>query len=181
MENGYQLGLPQSIKDRLENNKDVSDEEIRAAIEAEYQDHAYSENARELEEAWEAESGDFIEKLKTLRRPLPQAYKIFLSRYGTGGSYGYPDVIQLNLNRVSNRGSLYIVFHEMVHLAIQDLIEKYNIPHWTKERLVDLIMNKFFPDKEQLQRDPEHADQIDEIFEKEFPNIEKVIAEVSQI
>lgn len=160
---------------------EVSDEEVRAAVEAEYRDHAYSEKARELEEAWEAESGNFIEKLKTLGRPLPQAYKIFLSRYGTGGSYGYPDVIQLNLNKTSDRGPLYTAFHEMVHLTIQDLIEKYNIPHWTKERLVDLTMNKFFPDKEQLQRDPEHAEQIREIFEKGFPNIEKIISEVSEI
>ena len=160
---------------------EVSNEEVRAAVEAEYRDHAYSEKARELEKAWEAESSDFIEKLKTLGRPLPQAYKIFLSRYGTGGSYGYPDVIQLNLNKTSNRGPLYTAFHEMVHLTIQDLIEKYDIPHWTKERLVDLTMNKFFPDKEQLQRDPEHAEQIIEIFEKGFPNIEKIISEVSEI
>lgn len=180
-ENGYQPRLPQDIKVHLDNGADISDEEIRSAVEAEYKDQAYSEKAQELTEAWETESDDFLEKLKTLGRPLPKAYNIFLSTYGTGGSYGYPDTIQLNLNNASSRGVLYVTFHEIVHLAIQDLIEKYNIPHWTKERLVDLTMNAFFPDKKQLQRDPEHAELVATIFERGFPNIEKVIAEIAEV
>lgn len=181
VENGYQPQLPTSIKNHLESGDMVSDEEIRTVIEAEYQDHVYSEKARELTEAWKSESGGFIKKLETLGRPLPQTFKIFLSKYGTGGSYGYPDVVQLNLNRISDRGILYIVFHEMVHLTIQDLIEKYDISHWTKERLVDLTMNKFFPNKRQLQQDPEHTGRVSDIFEKGFPNIERIIKEISKI
>lgn len=180
IENGYKPRLPQAIKDRLENGDDISDDEIKSATEGEYQNEMYQAKANEIRGAWEIESGYFLEKLKTLGRPMVEQYTVFLTKYGTGGSYGYPNLVQLNLNNTSNRGVLYVTFHEMVHLTIQDLIEKYKIPHWTKERLVDLTMNNFFPDKKRSQRDPENAEEISEIFKKEFPDIEKIIAEISK-
>jgi hypothetical protein len=61
------------------------------------------------------------------------------------------------------------------------LIKECGIAHWTKERLVDLVMNKFFPENQKLQRDPENAEQITEIFNTYFPDITKVIKAVSEI
>jgi len=180
-ENGYRPTLPQEIKDRLESGGEVSDDDIRSVVENEYQDDVYLGRANKLREEWEMASEDFLGKLKTLGRPLVKEYKISITRYGTGGSYGYPNSIQLNVGGHSKLDALQVSFHEMVHLAIQDLIEKYNIPHWTKERLVDLTMNKFFPDKEHLQRDIENAEKVGEIFEGGFPDIEKIISEVSKL
>jgi hypothetical protein len=181
VENGYRPLLPESIKTCLENGEDVPAADIRPAIESEYQEQMYREKAEELAAVWEEQAAEFFEKLEALGRPLAQAYRLSLTQYGTGGSYGYPDAIQLNVNNNPQKGILYVTFHEIVHLTIQDLIERYHIDHWTKERVVDLIMNRFFPEQEQFQRPPEHANQVREIFEREFPDIEKVLKEVSEI
>ena len=90
-----------------------------------------------------------------------------------------PDNVQLNLKQKGEPA--FTLAHEIVHLTIEHLIRKYQIDHWTKERLVNLIMNKFFPDKPILQRDPQNAEQISEIFDREFPNIEEVIKDISAI
>lgn len=180
-ERKYRLDLPQDIKKRLEKGEEISGDEIKSVVVAEYQDEVYLKKEEELKEAWEIESVGFLEKLGMLGRPLPEEYNLSLTRYGTGGSYTYPNVVQLNLSDHSGLGLLQVALHEIVHLTIEDLIRKYEIPHWTKERLVDLIMNRFFPDKAHLQRNPENAEQIGAIFDREFPNIEKIIEEVSKI
>jgi len=181
VDNGYKPDLPGAIKEKLEKGESVTDEDIRIATEKEYSPERYKEKADEINKAWKLESENFFRKLKSLGRPLPAKYYIHLTRYGVGGSYGFPEDIQLNINKNFRGGILGTIFHEMVHLAIEDLIKLHHIPHWTKERLVNLTMNKFFPESSHLQRDPEHAERITEIFEKEFPNIEKVITEVKNI
>lgn len=181
VENRYNPDLPAEIKNKLEKREEVTEEDIKIATEKEYSGDKYQPKADEIIKAWKVESADFLEKLKSLGRSLPEKYFVFITTYGVGGSYGYPDNIQLNINKVSKGGILHTIFHEMVHLAIEDLIKLHNIPHWTKERLVDLTMNKFFPNKPRLQKYPENAEKISDIFEREFPNIEKIIIEVSKI
>lgn len=66
-------------------------------------------------------------------------------------------------------------------MTIEPLIQEYKIQHWEKERIVDLIINKFFPEDQKVQRDPEDSEKISEIFEKNFPDVEKIIVEVSKI
>lgn len=40
-----------------------------------------------------------------------------------------------------------LVLHEMLHASIEDnIIKKYNLEHWEKERLVDLIISIVLPD-----------------------------------
>lgn len=179
IENGYKPSLPTDIENKLEKGEEVSNEDIESSVKKEYEEEKYKVEANKITNALENESPAFIEKLKSLGRPMPDKFYIFLTTYGVAGSYGYPDKITLNINKISKIGAISIIFHEMVHLLTEDLIKKYNVQHWTKERLINLTMNRFFPDKPTLQRDPENAEQISNIFEREFPNIEKIIEEVS--
>ncbi|MFZ2500527.1 MAG: hypothetical protein WAW90_00895 [Minisyncoccia bacterium] len=181
IENNYKPDLPQDIKDRLEKGEEIADEDIISVVEKEYQDDIYLTKANEIREVWTKESEAFLENLKRLGRPLAEKYVVALTRYGVGGSYGSPNFIRLNIQKQNDRPVLFVIFHEIVHLTIQDLIEKHMTPHWTKERLVDLTMNKLVPEMKRLQRDPEAAEKIDAIFEKEFPNIEKIIADIAQL
>lgn len=80
----------------------------------------------------------------------------------------------------SRRGPTEILAHELVHLAIEPLIQKNNTEHWVKERIVDLLMKKAFPNYE-LQKNPTEAQKINQIFQDNYPNIEKILEEVSQL
>ena len=181
VENKYRLNLPNDMREKLERGEKVTDDDIRADVENEYSDEKYREVAEEITESLKKESETFFKNLKSLGQPLPEKFHVFMSVYGVGGSHRYPDTVIVNINKRTTTKILRTVFHEMTHIAIQDLIELHNISQWTKERLVDLAMNKFFPDKPSLQRDPEHAEQISAIFEREFPNIEQIILEVSRL
>jgi hypothetical protein len=181
IDNAYKPHLPEKISALLKQGGEISDGLIKESIEEEWTEVTYSNRKKEIEDAWENESPNFLLKLKALGRPLQDKYYINLTRYGVGGSYGYPQDIQINLRTEHGKGVLWIIFHEMVHLTIEDLIRKYNIEHWTKERLVNLIINKFFPDKAGVQKDPENAEKISEIFYRDYSDIEKIIIAVSNL
>jgi hypothetical protein len=75
-------------------------------------------------------------------------YEIVLTLYGPGGSYNEktgkviikttPDGKFIRPN-VANS-----IVHEMVHIGIEDnIVKKYNLEHWEKERIVDLICSVY--------------------------------------
>lgn len=79
-------------------------------------------------------------------------YKIKLTLYGPGGSYDnnagsvllqtYPDGRFKGYNNPINT-----IIHEIIHIGIeQPIIQKYNLPHTTKERIVDLFVKICFGD-----------------------------------
>lgn len=133
----------------------------------------------QIENEWGSQKEEFFKKLRTLGLSTQNQYNVIFTIYGTGGSYHSPNTIVVNLNRGEN--VCRTIFHEIIHLTIEPLIQKFKIGHWTKERLVNLIANKFFPNNITMQRDPENAGKISEIFEKHFPNIEHVIDGVSKM
>ena len=112
---------------------------------------------------------------------MQSAYLVSFTKYGTGGSHNLPNRIQINFKYNCAKNLLATTFHEIIHLTIEDLIREYNIDHWTKERLVDLIYAKFFPKERLLQKDPEKPEQIKETFNRFFPDIKKVIIGVSKL
>lgn len=78
-------------------------------------------------------------------------------------------------------GFLRTVVHEMVHLFIDDLIKKYKIGHWQKERIVDLIFSELYPELNKIQPISIDTKGLDNIFYKYFPDVNKIILEVSKI
>lgn len=107
-------------------------------------------------------------------------YSVFLTAYGVGGSYDVPNIIITNIRRVEHERLAVIVFHETIHLVIEPLIRQYKIPHWHKERLVDLYYKKIFPNKSFEQNLPKDVLSIDSIFEQYYKNPEVVVSEMAK-
>ncbi|MFC1700789.1 hypothetical protein ACFLZ0_01485, partial [Patescibacteria group bacterium] len=105
------------------------------------------------------------------------SYDLILTKYGTGGSYNLPNRIILNFNKKTPNDIIRIIIHEIIHLLIQPLIEKFEIEHWPKERIVDLMLSKIMPELTKMQKLSQNTEKIDKLFNKFFPDIEKIIKE----
>ncbi len=107
-------------------------------------------------------------------------YEVFLTSYGTGGSYELPNIVVMNIcNRDQDR-LVIILFHEIIHLNIESFIQKYSIPHWYKERIVDLFYKRIFPEKAFEQNLPKEVLAVDPIFNSHFADPEEMIKEFAE-
>ena len=178
---GYKINLPDKIKEISDQGRIPTDDEISEAVSAEFNQKEYEEKTQDLIQKWEKMREDFLKKLATLGLPLQPEYRVTFTKYGVGGSYDLPNKIKINFDYSYARNTLATTFHEIIHLTIENLIKEYNISHWTKERLVDLVYSKFFPAEQRLQRNPEKSERVDEIFSHFFPDIERIIHEVGKL
>jgi len=76
-------------------------------------------------------------------------YEITLTLYGPGGSYNGETgkiIIKTRKDGTFERHcQACTIIHEIVHIGIeQNIVKKYNLDHWEKERLVDLICSLCF-------------------------------------
>lgn len=179
-EQGYLVNLPTSIKEMVDREETPTEQEVVEAVNREFNAEEYEKKADELQERWQEMRTDFISKLRTLGLPTQTEYEIYFTKYGVGGSYFLPKTVEINIDYPNVRDTIATALHEMIHLTIEDLIRKYDIAHWTKERLVDLIYAKFYPDTKRLQRSPENDEKIGEIFERYFPDVTKIVAEIHE-
>ncbi len=179
MENGYKPTIPAALIQRVESNAPVEEEAIREAIDAEYNKNRYENAELQIKEGWQKIEEHFFNNLKNLKLPIHDEYHVCLTRYGTSGSYGVPNDIQINIEKRKIEDIPQVIAHETVHLTIEHLIKEYKIDHWTKERIVNLVMNKFFPEKASLQSDPHNAEFVNNCFEANYPDIKKIIEEIS--
>lgn len=175
----YKLNLPVAIKEKVEKDLFISDEEIAKEVDLEFDSDFYDKKRDKLVKDWNLVEDKFLESLSSLSGNFCDSYTVNLTRYGVGGSYGRPNFIQLNIDYNISKEPWEIVAHEIIHLNIEDWIEEYKIDHWTKERLVDLITNRFFPDKNWKQRDPSNSEGIKKVFDEYFPDVKKVIQKSS--
>lgn len=179
MENGYKPTIPATLIQKIESNGKIEEEEIREAITVEYDKNRYENAEYKIKEGWQKIEEYFFKNLLNLQLPIQEEYHICLTRYGTSGSYGVPNDIQINIDKRKIEDIPLVIAHETVHLTIENLIKEHGIDHWTKERLVNLVMNKFFPEKASLQRDPKNAEFVNKCFESNYPDIKKIIEEIS--
>lgn len=178
---GYKINLPDKVKKIVDQGQVPTDDEISESVSSEFNQKEYEEKTQDLIQKWEEAKEVFLEKLATLGLPLQPEYRVSFTKYGVGGSYGLPNKIQINFDYSYARNTSATTFHEIIHLTIENLIKEHNISHWTKERLVDLIYSKFFPAEPRLQRNPEKSERVNEIFSQFFPNIERVVIEISKL
>ncbi|WP_350287278.1 hypothetical protein [uncultured Croceitalea sp.] len=80
-------------------------------------------------------------------------YKVVFTLYGTGGSYD-PDegIITLLTNKeggfMKYKNPAYTIIHEISHMGMEySLVQKYNLTHGLKERLVDTFVYLMFKEK----------------------------------
>ena len=177
--NGYRPTYPKSIAKKFESGEKITEADIEESVSDEFDSGTGAKQIALAEEEWNKIKERFFDSLKTLGLPVQNKYFVSITKYGNGGSYGVPNNIQLNFNQT--RSLSFVIAHEIVHLTIEHLIKEYGIDHWIKERLVDLIMNRFFPENPKLQRDPANSEKISELFDNYFPDIRKIIEEVSKL
>lgn len=125
--------------------------EIERLITEEYIALDYDKNIKYIQDRWiqiEPKLKLGIEKMKI--EMIPE-FDIIFTKYGITGSYESPNVIIVNIKKFFNEGLLRIIIHELIHLLINPYILKYNIEHWPKERIVDLIFLDFFPELSKMQ------------------------------
>lgn len=67
---------------------------------------------------------------------LNQDYYIYLSPFGTFGSYKVPTVVYVNIQRESQEIAKTIL-HEIIHLIVEDEVIELKLGHDEKEALVD--------------------------------------------
>lgn len=82
-----------------------------------------------------------------------ETYKVGLTLFGTGGSYD-PDEGIITLftdsdgNFMNYENPANTIIHEITHMGMENsLIQKFNIPHGLKERLVDRFVHIMFHDE----------------------------------
>ncbi len=83
-----------------------------------------------------------------------ETYRVVFTLYGTGGSYD-PDTGSITLLTNSEGGFMNYeqpantIIHEIVHMGVEySIVQKYNLSHGLKERLVDRLVHLMF--KEEL-------------------------------
>jgi len=162
--NGYKPHLPQGI------DKNSNNEQIKEHIEKEYDQAEYEKISEKLRDDFSEISGDFQRVLVDIfGENVPTIYDVFLTKYGVGGSYGMPNNVVFN---IYNKKGIKTIVHEIVHLMVEENIQKYKLEHFEKERLVDLILNseKFsFLQYNSWQKDYHGAEKyVDDLFNEHF-------------
>lgn len=66
------------------------------------------------------------------------------------------------------------IIHEIIHMAIQHLIDAHGVSHWRKEALVDFLLERFFPTLHMRQRIPEDVSVVGEALQASWPDLEQV-------
>lgn len=157
-------------------NESSSANEIATAISKEYDQQTFKEMETSILNQWES-AADGFKKLQTvLGIKLRDNYKVILTKYGSGGSYDTATgTLFVNISPPRNVERIRVtIIHEIVHMAIQYLVDKYKVLHWRKERLVDLLLKRCFPTLHADQKIKEDVSMVDATFNKLFPNIEDV-------
>jgi hypothetical protein len=178
VENGYKPALPPELQPILNEKRIIADDEIKKFLERNFDEGEYETKFGELLKGWKGKGQIFIEKLKSVGLEIENKYEIRLTKYGTGGSYNQPNNITINIESTKREQKWHLLAHEIIHLAVQDWINKYQIGQWEKEKIVDLIGSRTL-DSYQFQNYNKDVLYVEEIFNEHFPNIEKVIEKVS--
>ncbi|MEM9983514.1 MAG: hypothetical protein AAF804_00330 [Bacteroidota bacterium] len=160
---GYQVNLPkgalidslvQKSKEGDFGNEDFST--IYGLLEAGAYDKADYQAALAKVEAQEWLLQRMLIRLDSLQKTWAWGFKLFdeypvvFTLYGSGGSYDPDEGSVLIFTTPSGKFKNYenpanTVIHEIVHIGIEaSIIQRYQVPHALKERLVDLTVATFF-------------------------------------
>ena len=169
--------LPAKLLPLDKNTTIPSNEAILSAVKDEYVESDYLQYACTIKSEFET----YITKLDRDLLPikLQPEYNLVLTKYGTGGSYTPPNIITINI--LKQKSGLNTLLHEMIHLSIETTVKKHNITQTEKERMVDLLFKKVFPDRLFEQKKYIQYSNIDTAFNSAFPDIEKICIEINKI
>ncbi len=176
IKNGYSnwIKLPENIKlTDIDGNKSI--DILLNKAEKEYNQKDFNDVEEIVKKQWVKFSPKLEQYFEEASLVPEDFYLIELTKYGSAGSYNLPNKIIVNIQGRFGIGVSKALIHEMVHLSIQKLIDKYNVDHWVKERIVDLVLSRIIPDVATMQNIPIKTNGVDTIFNKYYPNIEGVV------
>ncbi len=174
---GYKIAL---LKDTKIIDSETTKSEAKKLVTKEYRKDDYKGAAKLIQKRWKQFSPDFTKKLLNFGFRPKSYYFLFLTKYGTGGGYWLPNKITINFKYKAANFTILVIMHEITHLLIEPLIQKYKIDHWTKERIVDLILSKIAPKFNKMQNLPnKNRKIIDKMFEKFFPDMDQLLKNIS--
>jgi hypothetical protein len=165
-ENDYEPDLPKNKKD------------IEKEIIDEYNPQEFNESQEKIQKAWQTFTLELPEKLKDIA-DLEETYSIIMTKYGVKGSYNLPNKIIINIRNRTTDDIIRTIIHEIIHLSIEKMIIKFKVSHWQKERIVDLIFDQIYPEINIIKPPKEDSLKIDKVFKEYYPNIEKIIENIS--
>lgn len=179
LKHNYRVFLPKNLS--LDNSS-LKPEEIMQLINEEYREADYRLAAEfiKTKESWIDSA--VTKAFQEIDKVPEERYEIYLTKYGVGGSYELPNKIGLDIKK-DQEGLIKTLIHEIFHLSIEHEILKYKINHFSKERIVNLLMEKLLPEINKPAKNlPDEIKKIvDPVFHKYYPDIEKVIFLVSKI
>jgi len=157
-----------------------TEEEMVAAVSKEYDRQFFKKIAEDIQDKWGTVASGFEELRKMHGIELRDSYAVVLTKYGSGGSYDLSTgTLIINIGSPKKRERIIgVIVHEIVHLTIQNLIDKYEVPHWSKEKLVDMLLERHFPALGMSQNIPEDVSEIESAFNSLFPDMEAIAREV---
>lgn len=173
---------------RFPHGKHLADVDVRAPlahflaqVDDEYNSALYEEAENAIHEHWQWFKEHWPhEAVAASSLVFQPTYEIQLTRYGVSGSYHLPNNIVLNIVGSPEffPHKPNVLFHEMIHLTFEDLILKYQIPHWHKERLVDLFFKRLIPEKAFEQNLPNEVLAVDTAFAEYYGNVAEIITHI---
>ena len=174
-EHGYfaSLYLPKILD--IEQEQISSEEEVRGAIVAEYDQLLYDAAAQEITRSWSEVDERVTAALRTNGLATTEEHVVRLTRYGTGGSYHLPNIIVVNFAKM--RATVPALVHEMIHLSTERHIKRHGVDQQQKERLIELITKKIVPDMI-LQRQTSGHPEVEKAFGEYFPDLDAIVSHI---
>ena len=118
--NGYDFTLPDKPLISVYNNKD------------------YQKKTKEIRDKWEKQESKFFFVLESFfGKKFKKKIIVHISKYGVGGGYNLPNNVYINIDL--RYDPIETIKHEIIHLIIENFIEKNKIKHWEKEKIVELL------------------------------------------
>lgn len=150
--------------------KNLSKTMIKTNLIKEHKPEQYKKISEIIKQQCEIVSFDITNKFLDSKLKIKPEYILFLTKYGTNGSYDLPNVIVINFQEKSIQRILNIIIHEIIHLAIEQSAIKYKLTYLQKEKIVDLIFSNTLPNFYIKQQFPETKDlnKIDKILKQFF-------------
>lgn len=125
---GYKPIIPKNIS---------TEKQIVNFIDKNFNEKDYEENKKKLLKEYKKIKKRFNEKLKSLFSNIPKEVEVILTKYGSGGSYLFPNKVIINIqgNQI-NKPLIDVLKHEILHLLSEEKIIRKKLSHEEKEKFI---------------------------------------------
>ncbi len=173
------LSFPKKLD--LENLRNLAESEIEEAVKNEYDEQKYLATVSSIQQTFSKYEPALKKLIAELGLSEIPEIKIHLTTYGIGGSYHTPNKVVTNIEWFFGIGLVKTILHEIIHLHIEPLIQKYQVDQWGKETIVNLLFEKTFPEIYKKPNIPINTEEIEKILNENYPDIEKILHKTSQL